>query len=174
MRKVSDVEDLEIPYTIIEQQEDGIIVDIPLSYVEDEEIIDIVPTLYGEEASWDDVESLFFFDLKIGSNQYSWNRKEGCRHIGIKDGKIGLVNYKPVYANGKELGKTKKTIVPSMLGNPALEIVDGYIAINGQSYADTQFFDVSTNSISTIGDIKRIKDGIEYDLKVKERIIKEE
>ena len=182
MRKVSDVEGLEIPFTIIEHQEDGVIIDIPTSErievlndngeIEYEEIA-IVPTLYGEDASWADVKSLFYFDIKIGKYNYSWKRKNGCKHIGIKDNKIGLVKYSSVHANGKELGKTKKTVVPSMLGNPALHIIDGYIAVNGQSYADTQFFDVSTNTMSTLGGIKRIRDGVEYDIKVKEHVIEE-
>ena len=119
------------------------------------------------------MKSLFHFDLKIGKNIYSWKRKTGFKHIGIKDNKIGLVKYSSVRANGKELSKTKKTVVPSMLGNPALEIIDGYIAVNGQSYADTPFFDVSTNTMSTLGNIKRIRDGVEYDIKVKEHVIEE-
>lgn len=182
MRKVSDVEGLDIPFTFIEQQEDGVIIDIPLSYsvdvevetddgiVIEQEIIDIVPTLYGEPASWEDVFNLGYFDLQIGNFKYSTTRKDGFKHMGLDGGKIGLVKYRPVHANGRMIGNAKKTIVPSLVSSPPLEIVDGYISMNGSSYADTQFFDVSTRSMSTLGEIKRIApDGEIYPIICKER-----
>lgn len=207
MRKVSDVEGLDFPYTFIEAQEDGVIVDIPTSYaimvaslnedgtersesvvvgydnegneiieeqiIMEQSTVDVVPTLYGEEASWEDVLNLGYFDLIIGEYKYSRTRKDGFKHFGMKDNKIGLVQYRGVTANGKELGKTKKVVIPKLVSSPALEIVDGYISINGLSYEDTIFYDISTRCNSTLGEIKRIApDGSIYNIicKVKEDV----
>lgn len=158
MRKVSEeeLEGLPSGVTYIETQEDGIIVEV-----------DGDATEYGIPASWDDVLSLNYFDLQIGTNLYSWRRTPGHYHIGMKGNEIGLVRYSAVHANGREIGKTKKTIVPDMLGNPALQIIDGYLAVNGQSYADTPFYDVSSGEVAQLSDIKRIRDDVEYSIPVK-------
>lgn len=175
MRKVIEIEEWEFPYSIIETQSECIIVDIPETYLtgydETGEPIhtEVDESTIGESATWADVNNLFLFDLKIGSKFYSWKRKEGFIHIGLKDNKIGIVKYKPFYANGKELGKVKKTIIPEMLGNPALELVDGRLSINGQSYGDVEFFDMSMRCISKLSNILKIKDGVEYPINFMER-----
>lgn len=182
MRKVETLEGLEIPFIVIEQRADGAIIDIPLSYVDyparpdgdegplpEPTVIEIDPSEYGVPASWQDVITLYYFDLKIGRKMFSWQPKPGHIHIATSDGKIGVVSYRPVRANGQILGSVKRTAIPSMLGNPALEIVDGYIAVNGQSYADTEYMDMSTREIQTLGSIVRIRDGIEYPIILKQR-----
>lgn len=179
--KVIDINsEWEFPFSIIEHQDDGIIIDIPISYNKDVSILDedgneqteqilLNPLDYGVESSWEHVKNLMLFDLQIGSFKYSWTKKNGFIHIGLKDNKIGIVKYKPFTGNGKVIGNVRRTIVPEMFGNPVLEIVDGYITINGQSYADIEFFDMSTKSYSKLCEIKKIKNGIEYYINYPER-----
>lgn len=175
MRKVTSVEELTIPFTYIETQDDGVIIDIPLSYNVEVEVdtedgiiieqstVDVDPTAYGEEASWKDVMNLGYFDLQIGKFKCSRKRKNGFKHMGLKNNKIGLVKYNPVYANGKKFGNTKKTIIPKLVFTPPLEIIDGYISVNGASYETTPFKDMSTGQMSTLSEIKRIApDGSVY------------
>ena len=182
MRKVITLdESWEFPYSIIEAQDDGYIIDITNPYLTgyDEETgeplhTEVDESVIGDPATWEDVRNLFLFDLKIGNNLYSWRRKDGFYHIDMKGTKIGLVSYHSVRANGKVQGFTKKTVIPSMLGNPALEIVDGNLSVSGSPYADTEFYDVSTGQMTTLDSIKKVKDDIEYLISFPEPVSEDE
>lgn len=181
MRKVSELdESWEFQYKIIEKQDDGYIISITNPYVsgynDDDTPIytDVDENTIGASATWEDVKNLFLFDLKIGNNYYSWDKKDDYYHIGMKGTKIGLVKYSDVHANGEVLGKSKKTIVPGMLGNPPLEIVGGNISVSGSSYADATFYDVSTGEYTTLDSVKKVKGSVEYTIAFPERPIEEE
>ena len=115
LRKVNTIETLEIPFSVIESQEDGIIVDIPTTMTYDDEgniISEINPEEYGSPASWMDVNNPLYFDLQIDNKIYSWDGKEGTTKIALdKSGVIGRVKYLPFKVNSKIL-HTKKVITP--------------------------------------------------------------
>ncbi|MBN2734703.1 MAG: hypothetical protein JXQ82_07605 [Methanomicrobiaceae archaeon] len=206
MRKVSEVgEDWPFPFSVIEQQDDGVIVDIPESYpvevpvldedgepvveeillgydeeenpvyetlqVTESSVVEIDPEEYGEPATWADVSNLMLFDLYIGTKKYSWTKKPGFVHIGLKDGKIGIVKYNPVsWASGS----IRKTIVPEMFGNPAIRLTDGQLSVERNPYADAEYFDMSIRRPATLGNIRKIKDGEVYQIAFPERLTEEE
>jgi hypothetical protein len=70
LRKVETLDALDVPFSVVEVGEPGVIVDIPASSILDEsgEVIGAInPEEYGVTASWADVMSPFFFDLRIGN-----------------------------------------------------------------------------------------------------------
>ena len=65
----------------------------------------------GVEASWEEVRSLWHFDLLIDGVVYSWSGRDGTVKMGIDaDGVLGVVSYRPVLVNGKVRGNIKKVI----------------------------------------------------------------
>lgn len=166
MRKVTEIdEEWDFPYSIIESREDIIIIEQAEFYPAeiDENKVPIIPV--GEAATWEDVHNLRYFDLRIGNYIYSWDKKEGHIHIGLSGDKIGLVKYRAAIVNFKQRGNTKKTVVPKLFGEPAVEIIDGYVGINGVSDGNLEYYDVSTKSYRKLNTIKRVApDGGEYNL----------
>lgn len=160
LRKVNTIETLEIPFTVIESQENGIIVDIPatVTYDDEENIIsEINPEEYGSPASWTDVNNPLYFDLQIENKIYSWDGKEGTTKIALdKSGVIGRVKYLPFKVNSKIL-HTKKVITPSFI---PLVVRNGILSVDGNLSKSAIFTNAISGETLTLGDVILLRDGV--------------
>ena len=128
LRKVEAIGEWDFPYSLIEDREDCVIVDIPETYTRIEPVLeDDVPVVeevgvdengnpiyqqvmqevvyevdvenVGVEASWEEVRSIWHFDLLIDGVVYSWSGRDGTVKMGIDvDGMLCIVT-------GKQIGR---------------------------------------------------------------------
>jgi hypothetical protein len=159
LRKVETTDALDVPFSVIEVGETGIIVDIPASPIFDEsgEVIGAInPEEYGVAASWADVMSPFFFDMRIGDRVYSWDGKPGTHKIALTPaGLIGLVRYVPFRINS-HLSNIRKVIAPSF---EPLAIRDGVLSVNGDTSKSAKFKEAKTGEEFTLGEVAFLRDG---------------
>lgn len=183
LRKVEQIEEWDFPYSFIEQQEDGVIIDVPEVYtrivpvleddvpvVEDigpdengnpvyqqvmqEVVYEVDVESVGVEVSWEEVRSLWHFDLLIDGVVYSWSGRDGTVKMGIDvDGVLGIVSYRPVVVNGKVNGNIKRVICPRF---EPLCVVDGHLQVGGSYSRDATFVGSMTGTICRLGDVMRI------------------
>lgn len=183
LRKVETLGEWGFPYSLIEDREDCVIVDIPETYTRIEPVLeDDVPVVeevgvdengnpiyqqvmqevvyevdvenVGVEASWEEVRSIWHFDLLIDGVVYSWSGRDGTVKMGIDvDGVIGVVSYRPVLVNGKVNGNIKKVIRPRF---EPLCVVDGHLQVGGSCSRDATFVGAKTGTICRLGDVMRI------------------
>jgi hypothetical protein len=187
LRKCLQDEDIPYPHSVIDFYDGIKIIDIPETYTvyrpltdsEGEPIIEqtgldedgnpiyeqmIGPVTievdvesFGEPSSWYDVRNPMYFDLRIDEQLYSWNAREGARHIGLEDGYLGLVNYIPVKVNDTVKGNYKRIIKPKFT---PLRLVNGMLTVNGATSPDVQFVNAITGNMTLLGDVRLERDGI--------------
>ncbi len=187
LRKVSEIKDTwEFPFSVIEQQEDGIIIEFEEYYsiqiqatddegnllfeTVDEEQIPIMTTeqvkvdlrsVPGSNVTWNEVNNVLYFDFVIGDNVYSWSNKTGTTKVGVDiDNSIGVVSYKKMKMNDS-IAKIRRVISPKFT---PLKLINGNITIDGVCFANKTFIDAKTNKVRTMSEIKLIRDGIEKEL----------
>lgn len=183
LRKVETLGEWGFPYSLIEDREDCVIVDIPETYTRIEPVLeDDVPVVeevgvdengnpiyqqvmqevvyevdvenVGVEASWEEVRTLWHFDLLIDGVVYSWSGRDGTVKMGIDvDGVLGIVKYRPVVVNGKVGGNVKRVICPRF---EPLCVVDGHLQVGGSYSRDATFVGSRTGQLCRLGDVMRI------------------
>jgi len=179
LRKVSEIDDTyDFPFSVIEQQDDGIIIEVQTTKtitstvieeqpdgteieVEISDVVEIDIDNIGTPATWMDVNNPLYFDFKIGDNVYSWMQKDGCRKVGITTaGEIGVVSYKPVRINNSP-SNIRRIIVPKFT---PLKLEGGRFTIGGVCRPEQAFIDASTGGTRTMNDILLVRDEVEKHL----------
>lgn len=183
LRKVSEILDtFDFPFSVIETQNDGVIIEIPPTKVvkstvieeqlneegeivevevEVSSIVEIDTSQIGDPASWEDVNNPLYFDFKIGDNVYSWMPKDGFRKVGITEtGDVGLVTYKVIRINN-DISSTRHIITPRFT---PLRLENGRFTINGICRPEQKFIDATTGQMRTMHDIMLLRGNIEKHL----------
>ena len=182
LRKVVEVGKWDFPYSVIEQHEDGLIIDVPETYMRVEPVLENdIPVVeekgdpmyrqvmssvkyvvdvkaIGKPATWADVRSPLYFDLEIDGKLYSWDNKVGSIHIGLdRDGSLGIVSYIRVIINGGGRGHIKRVISPKFT---PIVLKDGVLTVNGMATPTSEFVGALSGRMCTLGDIIRVKGNI--------------
>ena len=179
LRKVSEIDDTyDFPFSVIEQQDDGIIIEVQTTKtitstvieeqpdgteieVEISDVVEIDIDNIGTPATWMDVNNPLYFDFKIGDNVYSWMQKDGCRKVGLTEiGEVGLVTYKVIRINN-DISNTRHIIAPRFT---PLRLENGRFTINGICRPEQKFIDATTGQMRTMHDIMLLRGNIEKHL----------